>query len=72
MTFQASDLKGHQYFGHFNSFCAKAMRIIINYTPIGEYRLRFFPWEDFNCLCSNYPIKTRCHILYKYKRYNEY
>ena len=65
MTFQASDLKGHQflelydednnflepsyskdstwlkYFGHLNSLCARVTRAIVNYAPIGEYRLRF-------------------------------
>jgi len=89
MTFQASDLKGHQflklcdednnsleplyskgsiwlkYFRHSNSLCARATRAIVNHTSIGEYRLRFLHWEDFSCLCNDYSIKTRHHILYK-------
>ena len=36
-------------FGQLNSLCAQAMRSITNHAPIGEYRLRFFPREDFNC-----------------------
>ena len=26
-----------QYFGHSNSLCARAIRAIVNYTPIREY-----------------------------------
>ena len=26
-----------QYFGHLNTLCARAIRAIINYAPIGEY-----------------------------------
>ena len=48
------------------------MRAIINYTPIREYWLRFFPKEDFKCLCRDYPIEMKCYILFDYKRYNEY
>ena len=96
MTFQASDLKGHQflelcdednnsleplyfksstwlkYFGHSNSLCARATRAIVNHTSIGEYRSRFLHWEDFSCLCNDYPIKTRHHILYECRRFNKY
>ena len=73
ITFQASDLKGHQflelcdednnslkplyskdgtwlkYFGHSNSLCTRATRVIVNHAPISKYRLRFFHWEDFSC-----------------------
>ena len=96
MTFQVSDLKGHQflnlcdgdnnllepsyvkggtwlkYFGHSNSLCTRMTRATINHAPIGEYRLRFFPREDFSCLCGNYLIETRCHILHECRRYNKY
>ena len=96
MTFQASDLKGQQffdlynednnpleplyarggvwlkYFGHSNSLCTRAMRAITNHAPIGEYKLRFFPREDFSCLRGNYPIETRHHIMHECRRYNEY
>ena len=46
--------------------------MIVNHKPIGEYRLRFFPWEEFKCPCSLYPIEIRHYILYKCKRYNNY
>ena len=39
-------------FGHSNSLCAWATRAITNHTPIGEYRLRFFPREQFKCSCG--------------------
>jgi len=58
-----------KFFSHFNSLCAKA---IINHAPIEEYHLRFFPQEEFKCLCRQYPIKTRQYILYKYRRFNNY
>jgi len=41
-------------------------------VPIEEYQLRFFPKENFNCLYSDYLIKSRCYILYEYRRYNKY
>jgi len=41
-----------KFFGHSNSLCARALRAIINHTPIGEYQLRFFPQEEFKCLCG--------------------
>jgi len=47
-------------------------RAITNHAPIGKYRLRFFPWESFNCLCRSYPIETRHHILHECRRYNKY
>ena len=59
-----------KHFGHSNLLCARATRVIVNHTLIGKYRLRFFPREDFMCLCSKYPIKTRCHILYNCKKFN--
>ena len=59
-------------FSHSNSLCIYAMRAITNHTPISEYRLRFFPQEEFKCLCSLYPIKLRCHILHNYGRFNGY
>ena len=59
-------------FGHSNSLCARATRAIVNHTPIGEYRLRFFSREDFMCPCGKYPIKTRHYILHNCKRFNNY
>ena len=44
----------------------------MNYASIGKYRLRFFSWENFSYLYSNYPIKSKCHILHECRRYNEY
>ena len=61
-----------KYFGHLNSLCARASRAITNHAPIGEYRLRFFPREEFRCPCGMYPIKSRCHILHECRRFNEY
>ena len=59
-------------FSHSNSLYAHALWAITNHTPIGEYRLRFFPREEFKCPCSSYPIKTRHHILYECNRFNRY
>ena len=48
-----------QYFGHSNLLCTKATRAIINHALIGKYCLRFFPREEFLCLCGLYPIESR-------------
>ena len=48
-----------QYFGHSNSLCTRATRAIVNDAPIEEYWLRFFPKEEFACLCGLYPIESR-------------
>ena len=61
-----------QAFGQLNTLCVHATRVITNYAPIREYRLRFFPREEFKCLCSIYPIKSRRHILHDYSRFNGY
>jgi len=61
-----------KYFGHSNSPCTRVTRVIVNHAPIGEYRLRFFPWEDFSCPCRSYSIETRCHILHECRRFNAY
>ena len=61
-----------QAFGHSNSLCTHATRAITNHTPIGEYRLRFFPDKDFSYPCNNYPIESRRHILHECKRFNKY
>ena len=53
-------------FGHLILLYAKATRAITNHTPTEEYYLYFFSEEDLNCLYGFYPIKFRCHILYKY------
>ena len=59
-------------FGHSNSLCAHASQAITNHAPIGKYRLRFFPREEFKCLCGSYPIESRCHILHECYRFNGY
>ena len=72
---KSSNIKGSpwlQYFGMSNLLYARATRAITNHTPIGEYRLRFFPIEKFSCLYGMYPIKIRKHILYEYSRFNKY
>ena len=58
--------------GHSNSLCVQATRAITNHAPTGKYRLRFFLGEEFNCLCEQYPIKSRRHILHECGRFNEY
>ena len=45
---------------------------ITNHAPIGEFRLRFFPNEDFKCPCNEYSIETRRHILHECQRFNRY
>jgi len=61
-----------KYFGHSNLLYARALRAIVNHAHIGEYCLRFFPQEEFNCPCDQYSIKSQRHILYNYKRFNSY
>jgi len=61
-----------KFFSYSNSLYARATRAITNHAPIGEYRLRFFPWESFNCPCGSYPVETRHHILHECERYNKY
>ena len=58
--------------GHSNFLCTRVIRTIVNHTPIGEYRLRFFSRENFTCLCGAYPIESRRYILYKCKQFNNY
>ena len=52
--------------------CVRATRAITNYTLIKEYCLRFFPREPFTCLCREYPIESRNHILHNCRRFNNY
>jgi len=59
-------------FGHSNSLFTCATRAITNHAPIGKFKLRFFSREEFKCLCDQYPIETRCHILHKCGRFNGY
>jgi len=61
-----------QQFSYSNLLCARATRAIVNHASIGKYCLRFFPREDFLCLCGIYPIETRRYILHECKRFNKY
>ena len=61
-----------QLFGYSNSLCACTTRAITNHAPISEYRLRFFPREEFKCPCGLYPIELWRHILYDCRRFNGY
>ena len=48
-------IKGRSWlkvFGYSNSLCAHATRDITNHAPIGKFRLRFFPREEFKCPCD--------------------
>ena len=58
--------------GHLNLLCAHTTRAITNHTPISEYRLKFFPREEFRCPCSYYLIESRRHILHECVRFNGY
>ena len=53
-------------FSYSNSLCAYVTRAITNHALIGEYRLRFFPREEFKYPCSLYPIESRHHILHEF------
>ena len=57
-------------FGHLNFLCTCTTRAINNHAPIGKYRLRFFPREEFRY--SLYLIESRYHILHEYSRFNGY
>ena len=59
-------------FGYLNLLYARVLRAIVNYASIEKYCLKFFPREEFKCLCGLYLIELRRYILYKYKRYNNY
>ena len=61
-----------QVFGQLNLLYIRATRAITNHAPIGEYRLRFFPREEFKCPCSMYPIESRRHILHNCSKFNGY
>ena len=61
-----------KFIGHSNLLYTRATRAIVNHAPISEYRLCFFPKEDFKCLYSQYSIELRCHILHKCQRFNNY
>ena len=49
-----------KYFGHSNMLCAQIMPQLANII------------SGFTCLCGEYPIKTRNHILYSCRHYRKY
>ena len=57
---------------HSNLLYTRASRAIVNYAPISEYQLRFFPKEEFKYLYRVYPIKIRWYILHECRRYSNY
>ena len=58
-----------KHFSLLNSMCTCITRLITNHTSIGKYWLRFFPKEFFTCMCKEYPIEMRRHILFNCTRY---
>ena len=58
------------YFSHSNSLYTRASRVITNHAPTSEYRLRFFPREDFSYSYSLNSIKTKRYILHECRRFN--
>jgi len=46
-------------FSHSNLLCAQASKAITNHAPTGEFQLKFFPRERFDCSCGFYSIGTR-------------
>ena len=58
-------------FSFSNSLYAYMTRLVTNHAPIGEYRLQFFPKEPIAYPYSNYPIKTRRHILFECPQYKK-
>ena len=60
-----------KHFSLLNSMCTCITRLITNHTSIGKYWLRFFPKEFFTCMCKEYPIEIRRHILFNCTRYKK-
>ena len=62
-----------KYFGHSKLLYARALRAIVNHAPTGEYCLRLFLQEEFDCLCDQYSIKSQRYILcYKTKVWTDF
>ena len=51
------------FIGESVTLCARATRAILNHTPIGEFRQRFFPAECIQCLCGHCQVETHQHIF---------
>ena len=45
-----------------------ACRLILNHAPTGEYRARFFPYEETTCNWCN-TTQTRPHIIFRCTHY---
>ena len=60
-----------KYFSPSNLRCICITRLITDYAPISQYRLRFFSKEPFVCLYDNYSIETRRHILFECSQYKK-
>ena len=61
-----------KYFGHSNLLCTRTTRAIVNHAPISEYKLRFFPQEDFSCPYNSYLLESRHYILHDCRRFDTY
>ena len=60
-----------KYFSSSNLLCACIARLVTNHAPISEYRLEFFRKEPIAYPYSNYPIKTRWHVLFECSQYKK-
>ena len=67
----AKDEAWLKHFGSSNLLCTCITRLVTNHTPIGEYRLGFYPKESIACPCSNYPIEMRKHIIFECLQYKK-
>jgi len=70
--FYAKEESWLKVFSYSNSLYMHASRAITNHAPIGKYRLRFFPREEFKCSCRSYSIESRHHILHECDRFYGY
>jgi len=72
--FQPTYAKGRTWlslFGHSITFCARAIRTILNHAPISQYRARFHPQEPVACPCGESDLQTRTYILTECLRFTE-
>ena len=61
-----------KYFRHLNFLCIQVTRAIVNYTLIEEYHLHFLLNKNLSCSYEIYLVETKCYILYKCRRFNNY
>ena len=43
--------------------CARMVRCLTDHSPIGAYRLRFFPDQPTHCSCDRPELQTRRHVF---------